>query len=273
MANDPNETFEQERRVAAAAYAKDDAWKEASEQWLERAFRHKYMYNFSWLGRPIIQLPADIIAFQEIVWRVKPDLIIETGIAHGGSVILSASMLALLDYADAARDGTMLDPRNPRRRVLAVDIDIRAHNRARIEAHPLMPYITMLEGSSVSKEIVASVHSTADKYKTIMVCLDSNHTHDHVLAELRAYAPLVSPGSYCIVFDTIVEHLPGDMFPDRPWNIGDNPATATNAYLNELQKTPQKDSKGRALGFAPDAEFDDKMLLSAVPGGFLRRTV
>ena len=217
------------------------------------------MYNFSWMGRPIIQLPNDILAMQELIWQIKPDLIIETGIAHGGSLILSASMLSLLDYCDAIEQGTMLDPKAPRRRVLGLDIDIRAHNRAAIEAHPMANRIDMIEGSSIDPAIIAQVQDIARGYERVLVCLDSNHTHAHVLAELEAYAPLVSAGSYCVVFDTIVEGMPAEMFPDRPWGPGDNPKTAVWEYL----KTHPE--------FEIDKQMDHKLLISVAPDGYLKR--
>jgi cephalosporin hydroxylase len=219
----------------------------------------KYSYNYFWLGRPIIQYPQDMVAMQELIWQIKPDLIIETGIAHGGSLILSASMLSLLDYCDAIEQGTMLDPRAPRRRVLGLDIDIRAHNRAAIEAHPMANRIGMIEGSSIDPAIIAQVQDIARRYKRVLVCLDSNHTHAHVLAELEAYAPLVSAGSYCVVFDTIVEDMPAEMFLDRPWGPGDNPKTAVWEYL----KTHPE--------FEIDKQMDHKLLISVAPDGYLKR--
>ena len=226
---------------------------------IETSIPARYSYNFLWQGRPIIQYPQDIVAMQELVWATRPDLIIETGIAHGGSLVLSASLLALLDYADAASNGELLDPRAPRRRVLGIDIDIRAHNREAILAHPLAGRIDMLEGSSTDEEIVAQVSRIAHGFERILVCLDSNHTHDHVLAELCAYAPLVTPGSYCVVFDTMIEDLPAGLYPDRPWDVGNNPRTAVNAFLGEHPE------------FVVDEDIETKLLITVAPGGFLRR--
>lgn len=267
----PIEAFEIEKKESISRYREDKAWQDISAQWLDRAFRQRYMYNFSCLGRPIIQLPADMVAFQEIVWDVKPDLIIETGIAHGGSLILSASALALLDYADAVRDGTVLDPQKPKRRVLGVDIDIRAHNKIAIETHPMAGRIDMIQGSSISDETIAKVREAAQGAERVLVCLDSNHTHEHVLEELNLYAPLVSKGSYCLVFDTLVEDLPQDMFPDRPWAPGDNPKTAVHAYLKQLSGGGVKGADGDALQFEIDRSIEDKLLLSVAPDGFLKR--
>jgi cephalosporin hydroxylase len=219
----------------------------------------KYSYNFSWLDRPIIQYPQDIVAMQELIWSIKPDLIIETGIAHGGSLIFSASMLALLDMADAIENGSTIDPRASSRKVLGIDIDIRAHNRAAIEAHSMASRIQMIQGSSIAPAIIEQVKEVAKNYQRILVCLDSNHTHDHVLAELEAYAPLTSVDSYCVVFDTIIEDMPVDMFPDRPWGKGNNPKTAVWEWL----KTHPE--------FEIDKKMDNKLLISVAPDGYLRR--
>jgi len=241
-----------------------------------RSFMHasivaKYSYNFSWLGRPIIQYPQDMVAMQEFVWLVRPDLIIETGIAHGGSLILSASMLALLDYCEAVESGQSLDPRTTRRRVLGIDIDIRAHNRAAIEAHPMSHRIDMIQGSSVAPEVITQVHQIAQAHQRILVILDSNHTHDHVLAELEAYAPLTSVGSYCIVFDTVVEDLPDSMFPNRPWGKGNNPKTAVWEYLRRLKEEHRVAADGAPLTFEIDNAIESKLLITVAPDGYLRR--
>lgn len=269
--NDPVKQFKKEALESAASYKNDAAWQKTSNEWLQSAFLKKYMYNFACLGRPVIQLPGDLVAFQEIVWDVRPDLIIEMGIAHGGSLILSASMLALLDYCDAAEQKTTLDPRKPKRRVLGVDIDIRDHNRELIEAHPLAGHIDMLEGSSISEDMIKKVKDIAAGYSRILVCLDSNHTHDHVLAELEAYAPLVSKGSYCLAYDTIIEDLPEGIFPDRPWTHGNNSKTAVHAYLEKLKSGTVKGADGQALHFQIDRNVEDKLLLSCMPDGVLKR--
>src|SRR5690348_12965342 len=186
----PADTFQSEVQERLQKNRNSDVLCDAARAFMHASTQPKYSYNFSALGRPIIQYPQDMVAVQELIWRVKPDLVIETGIAHGGSLILSASMLALLDYCEAAERGSTLDPRAARRRVLGVDIDIRAHNRAAIEAHPLSHRIDMLQGSSIAPDIVAEVRKTASRHQTVLVILDSNHTHAHVLAELEAYAPL-----------------------------------------------------------------------------------
>ena len=250
----------------------DDLQLQADASALSRStIAAQYSYNFFWLDRPIIQYPQDMVALQEIIWTVRPDLIIEAGIAHGGSLILSASMLALLDYCDAVEQGTTLDPKATRRRVLGIDIDIRAHNRAAIEAHPMAHRIDMIEGSSIDPAIIAQVQETAKHYERVLVILDSNHTHDHVLAELEAYAPLTSPGSYCIVFDTVVEDLPDEMFPDRPWGKGNNPKTAVWEYLTRLNGEGRTASDGAPLAFEMDKMIEGKLLITVAPDGYLKR--
>lgn len=203
----------------------------------------RYSANFSWLGRPIIQIPQDLVALQEIIWSLQPDVIIETGIAHGGSLIFYASMLELTGKG----------------MVIGIDIDIRAHNRVEIEKHPFYKRITMIEGSSTSPEVFQQVQSLLPDGATVMVCLDSNHTHDHVLREMQLYAPLVSPGSYCVVFDTGIEDLPPHMIIDRPWGPGNNPKTAVWEYL----KTNDH--------FVIDKDIEAKILLTSAPDGYLRR--
>lgn len=227
--------------------------------WFDQANANKYSYHFEWLGRPIIQYPQDMAAMQELIWEVKPDLIIETGIAHGGSLIMNASFLAMLDYCDAIEKGETLDPSKPKRKVLGIDIDIRAHNRTAIEAHPMANRINMIQGSSIEQDVIAQVHEYAKGYKRILVSLDSNHTHEHVLAELEAYAPLTTKDSYCVVFDTVIEDLTDGMFPDRPWGKGDNPKTAVWKYL----KTHPE--------FEIDKSIQHKLLITVAPDGYLKR--
>lgn len=251
--------FQQEVSERIASYADNTALRDAASAFMLASTEPKYSYNFSSMGRPIIQYPQDMVAMQELIWDVKPDLIIETGIAHGGSLIMSAAQLALLDMCEAMETGTKLDPAHSNRKVLGIDIDIRAHNRAAIDAHPMRSRIEMIEGSSIAEETVAQVKRFAADYDRVLVCLDSNHTHDHVLAELNAYAPLTSLGSYCVVFDTIVEDVPGEMYPDRPWGPGDNPKTAVWEYLKDNDT------------FEIDSRYDNKLLISVAHNGFLKR--
>jgi len=246
-------------RQTSAAMASDPAVARTVADFIAATTPYKYTYHFDWLGRPIIQFPQDMVAVQELVWTVRPDLIIETGIAHGGSLILSASLLALLDMVDAIGSGRMLDPSKSQRRVLGIDLDIRPHNRQAIENHPLASRIETIEGSSIADQVVASVRRRAADFSTAMVLLDSNHTHAHVLAELEAYAPLVSPGSYCVVFDTIIDEMPKTAFPNRPWGPGDNPKTAVRSFLAGHPE------------FTIDAGIHEKLLLTVAPEGFLKR--
>ena len=241
--SDPIAQFEKERLERLQHNRKNDALVESAGVFNDVSNKARYSYNFSWMGRPIIQYPQDIIAMQEIIWQVKPDLIIETGIAHGGSIIYYASLLELIGKGA----------------VLGIDIDIRQHNRKAIESHPMYKRIEMLEGSSVSDEMLTKVKERAAGKETILVALDSNHTHEHVLAELRMYSPFVTKGSYLVVFDTIVEHLPDYYLPDRPWKKGDNPMTAVQQFLNENRD------------FVIDADIDNKLLISVAPQGYLKR--
>lgn len=246
-------------RDDVTAMGSDVAVRQSVSDFINSTAPHRYTYRFDWLGRPLIQFPQDIVAVQELVWTLRPDLIIETGIAHGGSLILSASLLALLDMCDAIERGESFDPRQSARRVVGVDIDIRAHNHTAITAHPLASRIEMIEGSSIAGDTIAMVRECARAFTKVMVLLDSNHTHDHVLAELEAYAPLVTPGSYCVVFDTIIEDMPKSMFPDRPWGPGNNPKTAVHEFL---MTHPE---------FAIDADIHNKLLITVAPDGYLKR--
>ena len=242
-----------------------------SNLWNQAAIRHSYAQNFTWLGRPIIQAPQDIYAAQELIWTCRPDLIIETGIAHGGSLVLNASMLALLDYADAVETGCALDPKAGRRKVVGVDIDIRSHNRAAIDAHPMRHKIHSIQGSSVAPEVMEQISAHAEGYERIMVLLDSNHTHDHVLEELELYAPYVSKGSYCVVWDTGVEDLPDEMCSNRPWGKGNNPKTAVWEYMKRLRDEGRKARVGGDLSFEIDHTIEYKLAITASPDGFLKR--
>lgn len=251
--------FQTEVQENISKLGSDAALKQVSHDWMYQSSFHKYTYNFSSLGRPIIQYPQDMVAMQELIWQIKPDLIIETGIAHGGSLILNASVLALLDYSEAVEKGTTLDPKQTRRKVLGIDIDIRPHNRAAIEAHPLAHHIDMIQGSSIDADIIAQVKAYAKNHQRILVSLDSNHTHAHVLAELEAYAPLTSKDSYCVVFDTGIEDFPDEIFADRPWNRLDNPKTAVWEYL----KTHPE--------FEIDKSIEHKLQITVAPDGWLKR--
>lgn len=256
---DQTRKFQEEVAENIAGLAADKDLQALSRIWVREISSHRWAYNFTWLGRPAIQFPNDAWAIQELIWKIKPDLIIETGIAHGGSLILSASMLALLDITEAIESGTTMNPSESKRKVLGVDIDIRPHNRAAIEAHPMASRIQMIQGSSSSPEIIERVKEIATNYSRVLVFLDSNHTHDHVLAGLNAYAPLTSVNSYCVVFDTLVEDMPAEMFPDRPWGPGNNPKTAVWEYLKSHPE------------FEIDESIQHKLLITVAPDGYLKR--
>jgi cephalosporin hydroxylase len=214
-----------------------------TREWFREASRHEYSYHFTWLGVPIIQFPQDMIAMQEIVWKIRPQVIVETGVARGGSLVYYASLLELLGHGQ----------------VLGVDIDLRSHNRRVIEEHPMSRRITLMEGSSISESVAAEVRRWVGERSPVLVVLDSNHTHDHVLAELRLYAPLISVGSYCIVMDTVIEDMPPDFVRDRPWRVGDNPKTAVHEFLRSDNR------------FEVDSEVCAKLAITVAPGGYLKR--
>lgn len=220
----------------------DKKLNELSTKFITDSAKYKYSYHFTWLGRPIIQFPQDIIAIQEIIWEVKPDLIIETGIAHGGSLILSASILELIGHGQ----------------VLGIDIDIRSQNRKSIENHFLSKRIQMIEGSSIDKEIASKVEKIAKEKKRIVVILDSNHTHEHVLKELELYSKFVKKDSYLIVLDTIIEDMEEDSFPDRSWNKNNNPKTAVWEFLKNNDR------------FKIDKKIQNKLLITVAPDGYLK---
>lgn len=273
MTTDDNPATAFQKQVAdnIRRMSEDSAFLGLSNIWNREAIRYSYALNFSWLGRPVIQTPLDLYAYQELIWACRPDLIIETGIAHGGSLIMSASMLALLDYCDATQKGGVFDTKASRRKVIGIDIDIRAHNRAAIDAHPLRHKIELIEGSSIASETMSRMADQAHGYDRIMVFLDSNHTHEHVLAELEFYAPYVSQGSYCVVWDTGVEDLPEGMCADRPWGKGNNPKTAVWEYMKRLQSPGRTARDGSALQFEYDRVIQHKIAITAAPDGFLKR--
>ena len=256
---DPIKEFENQRALNIDGLAKDLGLHSLSKEFIIKSASYNYVYNFNWLGRPVIQFPNDAWAMQEIIWQVKPDLIIETGIAYGGSILYYASLMAQLDLCDAIESKSLLDPSKSNRKVLGIDIDIRDHNREAIESHPMSSYIDMIEGSSISPEVITQVKGITTSYSKVMVIFDSNHTHDHVLKELEAYAMLTSIGSYCIVFDTLVEDMPDDMFPDRPWGVGNNPKTAVWEFLKKHDN------------FEIDKSIQNKLLITVAPDGFLKR--
>lgn len=255
----PYEEFKQSCAREIARQGEDRELADATLAWMTRANGYNYSYHFEWFGRPIIQYPQDIVAMQELIWQVRPDVIVETGIAHGGSLCFSASMLAMLDYCDALAAGATLDPSRPGRKVIGLDIDIREHNRQALQDHPLCNRMVLLEGSSIDPQVVGQVRELVADCRKVLLCLDSCHTHEHVLGELEAYAPLVTPDSYCVVFDTIVEDFPAGTFPDRPWEKGANPKTAVWEFLRSHPE------------FEIDRDLQNKLLVTVAPDGYLRR--
>ena len=239
----PVEQFKLERKKNINKVGQNKKLKKIALNFFINSWRQKYSYNFDWLGRPIIQIPQDIVALQEIIWETKPDLIIETGIAHGGSLIFYASMLELIGRGE----------------VLGIDVDIREHNKKEIEKHKMAKRIKMIEGSSTDEKVVKEVEKIGKRHKKVMVCLDSLHTHKHVLKELNLYSKFVTKGSYLVVFDTIIEYFPKGFFKDRPWDKGNNPATAVKAFLKKNKN------------FVIDKEIENKLLITCAPGGYLER--
>jgi len=240
---DPIKQFQIETTERIQKQGKNTRLQETKDAFVVESIKSGYSYNFTWMGRPIIQYPQDMIGMQEIIWRLKPDLIIETGIAHGGSLIFYASLLELIGHGE----------------VVGVDIDIREHNRKEIESHPMHKRITLIQGSSTDEAIVSEVRQKAEGKNTVLVLLDSNHTHEHVLNELKAYAPMVTYNSYCVVFDTVVEDLPSDIYNNRPWDLGNNPKTAVREYLK------QNDD------FVIDTQMNSQLLISVAPDGYLKK--
>jgi len=253
-----NNNFENEKKNRIEQLLEEKKLIELGGKFIKESTKPKYSYNFNWLGRPIIQYPQDIVAMQELIWQVNPDLIIETGIAHGGSLIFTSSMLTLLEQAEQKKQNSSLANVN-RRMVIGVDIEIREHNRQAIENHPFSDKIHLIQGSSIDPSIVKEIKDIAAKYKRVMVILDSNHTHKHVLEELENYAPLTSIGSYCVVFDTIIERLGEDMYPDRPWGPGNNPHTAVIEYLSKHTE------------FEIDKSIPQKLVITVAPDGYIKR--
>ncbi len=253
----PIESFNNEKEKSIQAISKDAEMQKLGVDFMVDTAKHKYTYNFTWMGRPIIAFPQDMIAMQEIIWEVKPDLIIETGVAHGGSIVYYASLLELI-----GEDGL----------VVGIDIDIRKHNRDLIEAHPMMKRIQLIEGSSTSKEVADQVKLIAKDKKRIMICLDSNHTHEHVLEELKIYAPLTTKGSYCVVFDTGVEDFPKDYdWGIRPWGKGNNPKTAVWEYLKMINEEKIAGMDNESLSFEINKKIDSKLLITVASDGYLKR--
>ena len=238
----PIEEFKEEVRRNIAGLEGDKDVQALSRIWIREIARHRYAYNFTWLGRPVIQFPQDMMAIQELIWSIKPDVVIETGVAHGGSILFSASMLELV-----GGEGY----------VIGIDIDIRKHNRTEIEAHPLSRRVRLIEGSSVDDTVVSQVREMVGEGKKVLVILDSNHTHEHVLRELELFSPFVREGSYLVVYDTLIEDMPVDLVGDRPWGPGNNPKTAVWEFLETNKR------------FKIDKDLEAKLSITVAPDGYL----
>jgi cephalosporin hydroxylase len=239
---DDTRQFHERNQSMIETMAHDSAFQDTNRLWFNQSFQYEYSYHFTWMGLPIIQYPQDMVAMQEVIWKVKPDLIIETGIARGGSLIFYASMLAMMGLEGE---------------VIGIDVDIRSHNRQAIEAHPMFKHITMFEGSSVDEAIVQQVRDKAAGKQRVIVILDSNHTHEHVLQELQQYSPLVTKESYLVVFDTVINDMPAQLLGNRPWTPDHNPKTAVYEFL----KTNDR--------FEIDNSIHQKLLITVAPDGYL----
>ena len=240
--------FNDEKKIRIKKNQVIKKFQRASSNFLLESIKQKYSYNFTWMGVPIIQIPQDMYQIQEIIWDVKPDLIIETGIAHGGSLIFNASMLAILNSFEQKK-----------RKVIGIDIDLRKHNKDILNKHFLKKYIQTIDGSSIDTKIFKKIKKISEKFKKVLVILDSNHTHEHVLEELNLYSQIVSKNSYCIVFDTIIHDMPNDFYPDRDWDKKNNPMTAVNKFLNKNKK------------FEIDPEINNKLMITMAKNGYLRK--
>ena len=236
------EEFEEQKKSRIAGYGKDHEFQALCKDFVKKSCFNQYTYNFSWMGRPIIQFPQDMIVMQELIWEIQPDLIIETGIAHGGSLVYYASIMELIGKG----------------RIIGVDVEIRDHNLKAMEEHPMFKRIKMIEGSSIDKKIVKKIFKLAERKKKILVLLDSSHTHSHVLEELKSYSPLVKKGSYVVVFDTVLEDMPKNSFPNRPWDKGDNPKTAVKEFVKKSNR------------FKIDVDIERKLMITSNPSGFLK---
>lgn len=246
----PFEQFEQDIKERVSGYKSNKRLQTTKQSFHDELFNTKYAYSFYWLGVPIIQEPQDLQAWQELIWETKPNLIIETGVAWGGSVVFSASMLTILETIGQINDG----------RVVGVDIEIRPHNKQAIAAHPMSNKISLIEGSSIDKDVFNKVKNMVKTTDRVMVILDSNHTHKHVLRELELYSKLVSVGSYLIVADTGLEDLPkGTDYRNRPFGKNNNPKTAVWEFLK------------RSNEFEINKLIEEKLLLTCSPDGFLKK--
>jgi len=254
-------TFKKDGIREIELQGKDKKIQRLTKDWMARAGELKYSYHFEWMGRPIIQHPQDMIGVQQLIWKLKPDLIIETGIARGGSLIFYASLLELIS----------INQRNKKAKVIGIDINIKKKNLTEIKKHPMFKRIKLFEGSSTEEKIYKKVYSYSKKYKKIMVLLDSNHIEDHVYEELKVYAKLVSKNSYCVVFDTIIDDLPEVYGKKRNWGKNNNPKTALRKYLKLINKKKHYDLENKKLTFKIDKNIQNQLLITVAPDGYLKR--
>ncbi len=248
-----NKSFKEEVKNLIKEQGQNKLLNQKADSFFLESVYSKYSYLFSWLGRPIIQYPQDILMVQELVYKVNPEIIIETGVAHGGSLCLSASLLALLDLKDN------ISRKESKRKVVGIDVEIRNHNRIAIENHFLSNYIDLIEGSSIDENVIGEIEEICKSSKSTMVFLDSNHSEEHVLEELILYSKFVTKDSYLIVFDTSIEFFKEIDYTGKKWAVGNNPRTAISKFL-----TKNND-------FEIDSNIDDKLLISVAKEGYLKR--
>ena len=249
--------FEKTRNTDIKKMGNATALDNISREWMKKSAQYNYVYNFDWLNTPIIQFPQDIVGMQELIIKCNPDLIIETGVARGGSVLFSASMLALLDLRESLKDGV---PYEKKRKVIGIDIDIRDHTKKAIKAEPLSKYVELVEGSSIDESTIDLVHEKSEGYDNVMIFLDSNHTHEHVLAELKGYQDLIKSGGYFVVFDTSIEWDEAEYWEsNREWGPGNSPRSAITEFIESF------------ADFKIDKSMSDKLQITVAPEGFLLR--
>ena len=252
--NNKIKKFKKEKKNRIKSYKNSDL-ENYAKTFFKESIIDKYSYNFTWMNLPIIQYPQDILKLQEIIWKIKPDLVIETGVAHGGSIILSASLLRMIDYDDFISGKKNIS----KRKSIGIDIDIRKHNLNEIKKNPYFNVIHLLEGSSISTRIKRKVYKIAKNFKKILLLLDSNHTHKHVLKELEFYTPLISKGSYCIVYDTFINDLENSLFKNKHWSKQKNPKTAVIEFLRKNKN------------FKIDTQINNQLLITSARDGYLKK--
>ena len=259
--SDDNKTFKKKCFSEISKQSKDKNFIKLTDEWFSKSVEHNYSYHFDWLGRPVIQYPQDLILIQQIIWKVKPDLIIETGIARGGSLLFAASILELISLYKINKQSI----------VLGIDIEIRKHNLLEIKKSPLFKRIKLIEGSSINQDVTNKVEKISKKFKNVLVFLDSNHSHSHVLEELKIYSKLVTTNSYCVVFDTAISKLNNKFNIGKSWSSKKNPSSAIKEFLNYISKKKIYDEYDKRVKYAVDCFYENQAMITVAPGGFLRR--